>query len=255
MPKAISPSRLAANRANAARSTGPRTPEGKTRSSQNARKHAFTPDNFAVVRIETPEQIADLCADAVDTYRPVNSQEHFALERIALSQQSMLRMSALEAGLFTNCLDQAMASPVPFVLKQSDLTEGIYIALGQHRSYWLAFGFLSLVRQSPGPNMFLRFQAQAERLYRHAVEDFDRLKGLRAEMPPPPIEPDIEPRNEPKPEPGNEPKPEPEPRENTPPPAASPATPNRTEPDAAPAQDRPTDAPRTAGNVRHPSRR
>ena len=47
--KPISEKRLAANRANAARSTGPRTPEGKARSAQN-RKHGFTPSTFAVVR-------------------------------------------------------------------------------------------------------------------------------------------------------------------------------------------------------------
>src|ERR1017187_9180631 len=35
----LSPEQLAANRANAAKSTGPRTPQGKARSTQNARKH------------------------------------------------------------------------------------------------------------------------------------------------------------------------------------------------------------------------
>jgi hypothetical protein len=41
-PKPISPQRLAANRLNATKSTGPRTPEGKSRSSQNARRHGAT---------------------------------------------------------------------------------------------------------------------------------------------------------------------------------------------------------------------
>ena len=38
---AISPKKLAANRANAKKSTGPRSPAGKTRSSQNRLKHAL----------------------------------------------------------------------------------------------------------------------------------------------------------------------------------------------------------------------
>src|ERR1035438_3434692 len=46
------PGRLAANRANALKSTGPRTPEGKASSSQNARKHGFTAANYAVVHLE-----------------------------------------------------------------------------------------------------------------------------------------------------------------------------------------------------------
>src|ERR1017187_8173118 len=48
----VSPEQLAANRANAAKSTGPRTSQGKARSAQNARKHGFTGSTFAVVRLE-----------------------------------------------------------------------------------------------------------------------------------------------------------------------------------------------------------
>src|SRR5215471_18634235 len=76
----ISEKQLAASRANAARSTGPRTPEGKARSSQNARKHGFTGSTFSVVRLEDLQEIANLRADLVACYQPVNSQELFALE-------------------------------------------------------------------------------------------------------------------------------------------------------------------------------
>src|ERR1035437_9715121 len=48
----VSDKQLAANRANAARSTGPRSPEGKSRSAQNTRKHGFTATTFADVRLE-----------------------------------------------------------------------------------------------------------------------------------------------------------------------------------------------------------
>src|SRR6185312_1997399 len=41
-PTRISPQRLTANRQNATKSTGPKSPEGKARSSQNARRHAMT---------------------------------------------------------------------------------------------------------------------------------------------------------------------------------------------------------------------
>jgi hypothetical protein len=80
----VSPKQLAANRANAAKSTGPRTPEGKARSAQNARKHGFTASTFAVVRLEDLHEVAHLKDDLLAVYQPVNSQELFALERIAL---------------------------------------------------------------------------------------------------------------------------------------------------------------------------
>jgi hypothetical protein len=62
---AASPNRIAANQANSRKSTGPRTPEGKARSSQNARKHPFNPEPFAIVRIEDRAAISTLVADGV----------------------------------------------------------------------------------------------------------------------------------------------------------------------------------------------
>src|ERR1017187_6061372 len=95
---------LAANRANAAKSTGPRTPQGKARSTQNARKHGFTASTFALVRLEDLQEVAHLKDDLMAVYQPVNSQELFAIERIALTQQALLRAARLESGLFTTCL-------------------------------------------------------------------------------------------------------------------------------------------------------
>src|ERR1017187_8134380 len=66
----VSPEQLAANRANAAKSTGPRSPEGKTRSAQNARKHGFTASTFAVVRLEDLDEVANLRDDLVAFYQP-----------------------------------------------------------------------------------------------------------------------------------------------------------------------------------------
>jgi hypothetical protein len=82
--KPLSQTRLAANRANASRSTGPRTPQGKARSAQNARKHGFTASTFAVVRLEDLHEVAHLRADLIAVYQPVNSQELFAIERVAV---------------------------------------------------------------------------------------------------------------------------------------------------------------------------
>jgi hypothetical protein len=47
-PQTLSQKQLDANRANAAKSTGPRTPQSKARSAQNARKHGFTASTFAI---------------------------------------------------------------------------------------------------------------------------------------------------------------------------------------------------------------
>jgi hypothetical protein len=186
----ISEKQRAANRANAARSTGPRTPEGKARSARNARSHGFTASAFAVVRLEDLNEVAQLTADLTAVYRPVNSQELFALERIALTQQALLRSARLETGLFTSCLDQALdPNGHPITPMSPELVGGgdIEITRAQNRNFALGEGFHRMVRQSNTWSLFLRYQAQAERHYRRAVEEFERLKALRTELPNEPI--------------------------------------------------------------------
>ena len=63
----------------------------------------------------------------------------------------------------------------------------IEITRAQNRNYALGQGFHGMVRQSASWSLFLRYQSQVERHYRRAVEEFERLKALRAELPNEPI--------------------------------------------------------------------
>ena len=185
MKKPLSDKQLAANRANSASSTGPRTPEGKLRSSQNARKHGFTATSFAVVRLEDLNEVANLLEDLVALYHPVNSQELFAIERIALAQQALLRVELLHVGMATTCLNEAIdGNGRPLMGISSHLVnEDNEITLAQNRNYLFAEGFHRLNKYSNSFTLFLRYQAQTERLYRRAIEEFNRLKALHHELP------------------------------------------------------------------------
>jgi hypothetical protein len=96
----------------------------------------------------------------------------------------MLRAARFEAGMFSACLNECLESDgsARFPLHE-DVTYGIEVTLAQNRNYMLADGFFRLARQGNGIQLFLRYQAQAERLYRRAVEEFERLKKLRPELP------------------------------------------------------------------------
>jgi hypothetical protein len=188
--KSVSEKQLAANRANAAKSTGPRTPSGKTRSAQNARKHGFAASTFAVVRLEDLDEVANLRADLITVYQPVNSQEFFAIERIALAQQAILRAARLETGLFTTCLNETLdPAGNPMLLMSPELAgDGdIEITRAQNRNWLLGEGFHRMVGQSNSWSLLIRYQAQAEHHYRRAIEEFERLKALRPELPNEPI--------------------------------------------------------------------
>jgi hypothetical protein len=186
--KPVSVKQLAANRANASHSTGPRTPEGKARSAQNSRKHGFTASHFAVVRLEELEEVAHLRADLIAIYQPANSQELFAIERIALAQQAMLRIARLESGLLTSCLNEALdTSGQLFISMSQDLVGhgDIEITKAQNRNYALADGFQRMTsnkRSNTWP-LFLRYKVLTEREYRRAKEEFESLKALRHELP------------------------------------------------------------------------
>jgi hypothetical protein len=233
MSDTVSPEQLAANRANAARSTGPRTPEGKLRSSQNARKHGFTASTYAVVRLEDLNEVAHLREDLVNLYRPVNSQELFAVERIALAQQSILRAARLEAGFLSNCLGESFDTNGQSRFPMNPrLTADIEICQAQNHNYLLGDGFYRLISQNNSFALLLRYQAQAERQYRRAIDEFDRLKALREELRNEPIPAETE-TNEPtctpcetNPIPPGDPAPAPPPASQPPTPAPQPPAPD-----------------------------
>jgi hypothetical protein len=189
MRKPISDKQLAANRVNAAQSTGPRSPEGKARSAQNARKHGFTASTFAVVRLEDLDEVARLRDDAIAVYQPVNSQELFAVERIALAQQTLLRVERLHTGLCTTFLNEALDGNGRPLMGITDalVNDDNEITKAQNRNYLFAEGFHRLNKYSNSFTLFLRYQAQSERLYRRAIEEFERLKALRHELPNEPL--------------------------------------------------------------------
>jgi hypothetical protein len=179
----ISAERTAANRANAAKSTGPRTSEGKARASQNARKHSFNPANFTVLRLEDIAEVANRRADLIATYQPVNSQELWAIERLALAQQALDRVSRAEIGMYTACLNESLdPDGRPLRLMYLEMVENIDVLREHNRNFILWEGLTRLMRQSQDVLVFLRIQAQTERLYRRAAEDFEGIRKLRKEL-------------------------------------------------------------------------
>ena len=176
----VSPEQFAANRANAANSTGPRTTDGKARSSQNARKHGFAAAAYTVPRLEDVEEVADLRDRAVAFYQPANPQELFAVERIAITEQAMNRAARLEAGTFTICLNDVLnLRERPLMEMDPDMYGGGEPGREQVKNYLLAEGFRRSVGKSNVIHLSMRYSAQSERLYRRAIADFDRIKALR----------------------------------------------------------------------------
>ena len=63
------------------------------------------------------------------------------------------------------------------------LTGDLEITRAQNRNYAVGEGFHRMAKNAASCSLFLRYQAQAERHYRPAVEEFERLKALRHKLP------------------------------------------------------------------------
>ncbi len=89
--------RIAANRANARRSTGPRTPEGKVRSAQNALKHGLFARTLALAAEPLGEARAEfdaLHAELTEHHDPQGPEEALLVERIATAWWLLARLTA-----------------------------------------------------------------------------------------------------------------------------------------------------------------
>src|SRR6185436_9888872 len=93
--------RLEANQANARLSTGPQTPEGKARSSQNARKHGLSAREVVIAPDER-EEFEDFLAAHQDELQPQGTLEQDLFNQLVLAAWNLRRISRLEAGLATN---------------------------------------------------------------------------------------------------------------------------------------------------------
>ena len=99
-----SPEKLAANAANAQLSTGPKTPEGKQRSAQNALKHGLTAREL-IIRDDEREEIEQLQASLIEEVKPQGALEQVAFAQLLHAAWNLHRLRRLEAGLFTGSLD------------------------------------------------------------------------------------------------------------------------------------------------------
>ena len=94
----ISATRQTANAANARLSTGPRTDEGKSHSSQNARKHGLTATEL-VIAAEDHEEFDELHAQLQSDILPQGALQQILFEQLVASAWNLRRVRRMEAEL------------------------------------------------------------------------------------------------------------------------------------------------------------
>jgi hypothetical protein len=97
--KEASPQKVAANRANAKRSTGPTTPAGKAKASQNSYRHGFYAKSmFPNERVRAQDEAAyEMLYKAIrDYYSPRGSEEERLVEQLAKENLRRVRVEKIE---------------------------------------------------------------------------------------------------------------------------------------------------------------
>ena len=101
MHTTISAAQLAANRANSQSSTGPRTPEGKGKSSLNAVRTGLTGRTILLSASEADAYELHVARFACD-WNPVGDRETELVQSLADTQWRLNRIPILEAGLYAS---------------------------------------------------------------------------------------------------------------------------------------------------------
>ena len=135
---------IEANRRNALKSTGPRTPEGKAASCRNALRHGLR-SRAVVLPDENREEYDQLCNDLEAEWQPQSRTEQFYVEQMAVSQWKLTRMEASELSL----------------LRQAD------------------YGKVTVQDQIPLLDRIQQCQHRLERSYNRAQRELERLQDSR----------------------------------------------------------------------------
>jgi len=90
------PRQIEANRRNAQKSTGPRTPEGKAAVRLNSLQHGLRA-RTVVLPGDDPQEFQQLCDDLESEWQPQTRTEQIYLEQMAIAYWKLQRMELLEA--------------------------------------------------------------------------------------------------------------------------------------------------------------
>ena len=104
-----------ANRANAQKSTGPRSVEGKSASRFNALKHGIDAASI-VIPGEDPADYDSLVAQYLHEYRPQSASESFHVDTMIRADWQKRRLETVEADLFCTIMTESPDNSLAAVL-------------------------------------------------------------------------------------------------------------------------------------------
>jgi len=168
---------IQAARQNGAKSKGPKTPEGKQRSSQNATQHGMLAETL-VLHNESNAEFQLILDAYMEQYQPVGPTETHLVQQIVSCEWRQHRSWAFETALF----DDEMVRIQPKLEKE-------YVTIDEATR--AAHAWKSLSDNSNSLRLLTRYEASLHRRYLRAIKTLTELQAARkaATPEPPPASP------------------------------------------------------------------
>jgi len=185
LSRSISERKLAANRANTLLSTGPRTTQGKARSSRNALKHGLLSSQI-LLEHEDVEELEALREGLYADLQPVGTLEEVLVERIVSSAWLLRRALRAETALMD--WEHGLG-----MLWEPSIYEDRQEWKAHHRGRRAAFEIVT----DPRLEKIQRYETTKERQMYKALHELQRLQAARQNtMALPPIAVDVDVRGD-----------------------------------------------------------
>ncbi len=153
-------------RNNGAKSRGPTTPEGKTRSSKNSVKHGLTACSGLLLPGEDPAALQALLDAYNHRFQPADGVERHLVEQMVTANWRLNRLTSYESAL----METQMEAQRPMLEKRHSAIDMRARA---------ARAFKALADVSNSLNLIIRYQAQARRAYDRALKNLRELQADR----------------------------------------------------------------------------
>jgi hypothetical protein len=167
-----SEARIQANRANAARSTGPKTEEGKARSRANALRHGLTGDGV-VLPEEAAAEVERLSLAFRDELKAEGEVGHALAHRMAVMAVRMDRSVDQETA--------ALSERVRRALDEFEVPEGVDAAEAERLR--AEAGRRAMFDPSKEATLTRKYEAAAERCFFRSLKELRQLNKQKAESP------------------------------------------------------------------------
>src|SRR6202795_4426635 len=164
----ISERQQEANRRNAAKSNGPKTPEGRAAVRMNALKHGLTAAEIILPTVEEKIDFEQFRAAFEEECQPVGAIEQVLVEDLVAARWRLNRIRKMEPGFFA--------------LRREVLKDGLTEFSTLDPQAQLALIVLDDARDTDTYGKMSRYEARFERSFYKALKELQRLQALRAEV-------------------------------------------------------------------------